>query len=162
MIASASMSLAVASSVSLAQASTRASTANPPLSETGRAARADTLFPVDSSATRAARAPSTPGSVHVRIDGEWSARRWDRQPLWVVDGVPLGLLPDSSVDHTGALRALQEIDPARITSIMILKDATVPERFGRAGHDGVVLVTTLDSAAKTGDKPPLPTGSKRP
>ncbi|HEV7990911.1 MAG TPA: hypothetical protein VGP25_03755 [Gemmatimonadaceae bacterium] len=73
----------------------------------------------------------------------------DHPPLYVVDDVPLGLRPDSTIDQEAAAKALALIDPKLIVSIQILKDATAIPRFGPGAHAGVVLIVTSKDNAKS-------------
>ena len=54
----------------------------------------------------------------------------DKQPLIVLDGVPV------------TVNALKNIDPAMIDHINILKDTSVSKIYGATGAGGVILVTT--------------------
>ncbi|WP_373515218.1 SusC/RagA family TonB-linked outer membrane protein [Persicitalea sp.] len=71
----------------------------------------------------------TPGSpVSIRIRGVSTVG--NNQPLFVVDGVPIG-------DGTG-----NQINPADIESISVLKDASSASIYGLRAANGVVLITT--------------------
>ena len=75
-----------------------------------------------------------PGSVStVRIRGFGSVNG-NRNPLYVVDGVPF----------TGDLNS---INPSDIASTTILKDATATAIYGSRGANGVVLITTKKGSA---------------
>lgn len=79
-----------------------------------------------------------PGTVStVRIRGYGSVNG-NRDPLYVVDGVPF----------TGTLN-INSINPADIESTTILKDATATAIYGSRGANGVVLITTKNGS-KTG------------
>ena len=72
----------------------------------------------------------TPGeAARVRIRGTNSIGA-SSDPLYVVDGIPIGGFPLSS------------IDPNNIESVQILKDASATAIYGARGSNGVVLVTT--------------------
>ncbi len=71
----------------------------------------------------------TPGSpVAIRIRGISTVG--NNQPLFVVDGVPIG-------DGTG-----NQINPADIDNISVLKDASSASIYGLRAANGVVLITT--------------------
>lgn len=71
----------------------------------------------------------TPGSpVAIRIRGISTVG--NNQPLFVVDGVPIG-------DGTG-----NQINPSDIESISVLKDASSSSIYGLRAANGVVLITT--------------------
>jgi TonB-dependent starch-binding outer membrane protein SusC len=77
---------------------------------------------------------ATPGaSASIRIRGVQSITA-SSEPLYVVDGIPLGI---------GAGNA---IDPTNIESIQILKDASSTAIYGARGANGVVLITTKRGA----------------
>jgi TonB-linked SusC/RagA family outer membrane protein len=70
-----------------------------------------------------------PGSVAtVRIRGYGSANG-NRDPLYVVDGVPF-------------LGSLNSINPSDIKSTTVLKDATATAIYGSRGANGVIVLTT--------------------
>ncbi|WGH75422.1 SusC/RagA family TonB-linked outer membrane protein [Tenacibaculum tangerinum] len=70
--------------------------------------------------------PGTVGTVRIRGYGSVNG---NRNPLYVVDGVPYG-------------NSLNSINPADIESTTILKDATATAIYGSRGANGVVLITT--------------------
>ena len=75
----------------------------------------------------------TPGSpVAIRIRGISTVG--NNQPLFVVDGVPIG-------DGTG-----NQINPNDIESISVLKDASSSSIYGLRAANGVVLITTKRGA----------------
>ncbi len=78
--------------------------------------------------------PGTVGSIRIR--GERSLKA-SRDPLYVVDGVPL-------MSGSG----IETLNPRDIESIDILKDASATAIYGSRGANGVVIVTTKQG--KTG------------
>ena len=71
----------------------------------------------------------TPGGpVAIRIRGVSTVG--NNQPLFVVDGVPIG-------DGTG-----NQINPADVESVSVLKDASSSSIYGLRAANGVVLITT--------------------
>jgi TonB-linked SusC/RagA family outer membrane protein len=92
--------------------------------------------------TQRSGAPGT--SINVMIRGRNSIDN-GTQPLYVVDGIPY-----SSGTHTGefsggagkTLSPLDNINPADIESIEVLKDADVTAIYGSRGANGVILITT--------------------
>lgn len=89
-----------------------------------------------------------PGSgFQVQIRGKNSLRSDGNNPLYIVDGVPIGnevktfgftsaILPMSSISP------LNTINPNDIESIEVLKDADATAIYGSRGANGVILVTT--------------------
>ena len=76
------------------------------------------------------------GAVSVRIRGEHSFQSDVGEPLYVVDGIPMG--------GTG----LPDIDPREVRSIQVLKDAGSLAAYGSRGANGVILINLK--------KPPKP------
>ena len=78
-------------------------------------------------------------NVQVRGSGSISA---NTEPLYVIDGFPLG---QSTADVSGnftAGNALDNINPDDIESIEVLKDAAAAAIYGSRASNGVVLITT--------------------
>ncbi|MDB4293439.1 SusC/RagA family TonB-linked outer membrane protein, partial [Maribacter sp.] len=88
-----------------------------------------------------------PGSTStVRIRGFGSVNG-NRDPLYVVDGVPLTTTfvdADGDSQNTNSLNA---INPSDIKSTTILKDATATAIYGSRGANGVILITTKSGSA---------------
>ncbi|WP_234572111.1 SusC/RagA family TonB-linked outer membrane protein [Rhodohalobacter sp. 614A] len=88
----------------------------------------------------------------IRIRGTSSVRSGN-QPLFVVDGVPLGggeTTPGGTNIGAGGQSArnpLSFLNPNDIESISILKDASAAAIYGARGANGVVLITTKTAAA---------------
>ncbi len=77
----------------------------------------------------------TPGApVAIRIRGVGTVG--NAQPLFVIDGVPVG---NNSAEVTNPLSTL---NPADIESISVLKDASASAVYGVRAANGVVLITT--------------------
>ncbi|WP_442588132.1 SusC/RagA family TonB-linked outer membrane protein [Pedobacter sp. AW31-3R] len=78
-------------------------------------------------------------SIQVRGMGSISA---NNEPLYVIDGFPLG---QSTADVSGGFsggNALDNINPDDIESIEVLKDAAAAAIYGSRASNGVVLITT--------------------
>lgn len=92
------------------------------------------------------------GGFDIQIRGRNSLRTVQNseidgnQPLYVVDGVPVGgkmTSPYSGVVLPGAnINPLNSINPNDIESVEILKDADATAIYGSRGANGVVLITT--------------------
>lgn len=86
------------------------------------------------------------GGVSVRVRGITSIN--GNEPLYVIDGVPIGGAPTTNYNEGGAgaaqtgQSALANINPADIASIDILKDASAQAIYGSRAANGVVIVTT--------------------
>jgi len=99
-----------------------------------------------------------PGNVStVRIRGFGSVNG-NRNPLYVVDGIPLTVprLPNSDVDNdddtadfNNTISPLNAINPQDIESTTILKDAAATAIYGARGANGVIVITT--KKGKTGE-----------
>ena len=105
----------------------------------------------ETSRVSSAMAPVTTAPVGERaMSGQKVVFRWRHSyagptmppMLMSIDGVPLGLRPDSSVDYVAARVLLQQIRPTDIVSITVLKGEEALRRFGRAADSGVIMITT--------------------
>ena len=75
----------------------------------------------------------------VRIRGA-SSLTGDNEPLYVVDGVP--------ITASGNNNLLADINPADITSMEVLKDASATAIYGSRASNGVVIITTKKGSVK--------------
>lgn len=72
----------------------------------------------------------------------------DNQPLFVVDGVPMDNSVNTSVNQARGAggydygNPIQDINPADIESINVLKGAAASALYGNRGANGVIMVTT--------------------
>lgn len=80
------------------------------------------------------------GQANVRIRG-FSSISTSNNPLYVVDGVimPVGTQTNGSYSLNNAI---DNINPADIASVEILKDASATAIYGARGANGVILITT--------------------
>lgn len=77
-----------------------------------------------------------PGAaVSVRVRGGISITQ-SNEPLYVIDGFP-------------SENGLQDIDPAEIESIDVLKDASATAIYGARGANGVIVVTTRKGSSES-------------
>lgn len=89
-----------------------------------------------------------PGSAYtIRVRGNASING-SSDPLIVIDGVPYDVeLNGANInDLTSSHSPLQNVNPADIASIEILKDAASTAIYGTKGANGVVLITTKRGA----------------
>lgn len=91
------------------------------------------------------------GSFDIRIRGINSLRSDGNAPLYIIDGVPyssesIGLGITNTV-QPGATSPLNNINPADIESLEVLKDADATAIYGSRGANGVVLITTKKGKA---------------
>ncbi|MGH7480744.1 MAG: TonB-dependent receptor plug domain-containing protein, partial [Longimicrobiales bacterium] len=98
--------------------------------------RVEELFAGRFAGVRVFRTPS--GGISVRIRGV-SSFDGGREPLYVVDGMPVTVTPD---------RGLDWLNPADILRIEILKDASATSLYGMRGANGVVLITTRRGSSR--------------
>ncbi|WP_026979118.1 SusC/RagA family TonB-linked outer membrane protein [Flavobacterium tegetincola] len=86
------------------------------------------------------------GGFNIQIRGINSLRNEGNAPLYVIDGVPYASDPIGSGSSASIMPALtsplNNINPADIESIEILKDADATAIYGSRGANGVVLVST--------------------
>jgi len=104
-----------------------------------------TMAPVRSMPERVAPAPPLRVTVRWRHSYEGSGTPLPPM-LMLIDGVPLGVRPDSSVDHAAAKRLLQQIRCRDVVSIQVVQGAEALRRFGRAADPGAILITTASHA----------------
>jgi TonB-linked SusC/RagA family outer membrane protein len=88
------------------------------------------------------------GQSNVRIRG-FSSISTSNNPLYVVDGVimPVGTQTNGSYALNNAI---DNINPADIASIEILKDASATAIYGARGANGVILITTKRGSTSGG------------
>lgn len=77
------------------------------------------------SATSTSGEPGAPVSIRIRGNNSLSG---NNSPLYVVDGIPVGDIPN--------------FNPQEIESMEILKDASAAAIYGSRGANGVILITT--------------------
>jgi len=82
--------------------------------------------------TSADGSPGSPTAIRIRGVGTVG----NSQPLFVIDGIPVGKNVDSRTNP------LSTINPADIESISVLKDASAAAVYGVQAANGVVLITT--------------------
>ena len=78
-------------------------------------------------------------SVQIRGSGSISA---GNEPLYVIDGFPLGQSSQDGVGGFSGGNALDNLNPDDIESMEILKDAAAAAIYGSRGSNGVVIITT--------------------
>lgn len=92
---------------------------------------------------------ANPGAAStIRIRGVNSLRTEGNYPLYIIDGVPISATPvesNSLLRNTG-IDPLNNLNPANIESIEVLKDADATAIYGSRGANGVVLITTKTGA----------------
>ncbi len=88
------------------------------------------------------------GQSNVRIRG-FSSISTSNNPLYVVDGVimPVGTQTDGSYSLNNAI---DNINPADIASIEVLKDASSTAIYGARGANGVIMITTKRGSSTGG------------
>jgi TonB-dependent SusC/RagA subfamily outer membrane receptor len=76
--------------------------------------------------------PTPDGGFVVRIRGI-TTLHGNAGPLWVIDGMPVTLLPGED---------LSWLDPAEILQIDVLKDPAETSMYGVRGANGVIVIRT--------------------
>ncbi len=102
-------------------------------------------------------ASGAPGAtVQIQIRGQNTLRQISTgnsvydQPLFIVDGVPFATQNKSiNIYQTlaGSLSPFNDLNPADIESISVLKDADATSIYGSQGSNGVVIITTKKGKA---------------
>jgi TonB-dependent starch-binding outer membrane protein SusC len=103
----------------------------------------DQLMSGRSSGVQISNRSGDPGApIEVRIRGVGTVGV--NQPLWVIDGVPVVLTSNATVNTASFSEGnpLAGINPADIESMDILKDASATAIYGARAANGVVIVTT--------------------
>lgn len=88
--------------------------------------------------------PGESGTVQIRGINTLTG---NREPLWILDGMPLPTGEVSSSVNELITRGLGNIPPEDIESITILKDATASAIYGSRAANGVIVVTTKQGHA---------------
>lgn len=83
--------------------------------------------------------PGESGTVQIRGINTLTG---NREPLWILDGMPLPTGEVSSNVNELLTRGLGNIPPEDIESITILKDATASAIYGSRAANGVIVITT--------------------
>jgi len=92
------------------------------------------------------------GNISIQIRGQGSIAA-GTDPLYIVDGVPYdgnSINKGSSLAGTtvlGMISPLNNLNPADIESITVLKDADATSIYGSRGSNGVVIITTKTAKA---------------
>lgn len=84
-------------------------------------------------------------ATSVRVRGV-STLNGSAEPLYVVDGMPIG---GGDATHSASTNPLASINPADIVSMDVLKDASATAIYGSRAANGVVMITTRKG--KSGD-----------
>ena len=82
------------------------------------------------------------GGISIRIRGGTSVNA-SNEPLYVIDGVPLNIGGGLSSGRN----PLNFLNPADISSITVLKDASATAIYGSRGANGVLLITTKSGSS---------------
>ncbi len=98
------------------------------------------------SGVSVASSSGQPGqATSVRVRGV-SSLSGSSEPLYVVDGMPIG---GGDASHSASSNPLASINPADIVSMEVLKDASATAIYGSRAANGVVMITTRKG--KSGD-----------
>lgn len=92
------------------------------------------------------------GSSRVIIRGN-STLTGNNQPLYVVDGIPIGNDNNGSASLWGGNDGgdgISSITPDDIESISVLKGGSATALYGSRGGNGVILITTKNGSAQSG------------
>src|SRR5881396_684528 len=81
------------------------------------------------------------GGLNIRVRGPTSVDALS-EPLYVVDGVPLGIANGAGGGLSAGRNPLNFLNPNDIESITVLRDASAAAIYGANAANGVVLITT--------------------
>jgi TonB-linked SusC/RagA family outer membrane protein len=93
--------------------------------------------------TTTSAAPGAPSSVRIRGVGTVA----NAQPLYVIDGVPVGKSATTLIPGGKASNPLSTISPQDIASISVLKGPAAAAQYGVRAANGVVLIETKSGEA---------------
>ena len=90
------------------------------------------------------------GNSRVVIRGESSLNYQSNQPLYVIDGVPVG--NDAVQNHNGADygNSSAEFNANDVESISVLKGAAASALYGSRAANGVIMITTKSGKSQSG------------
>lgn len=94
------------------------------------------------------------GSTNITIRGNSSFT--NNQPLFIVDGIPVGNETNNSANQQAGRRGYDygnpaaDINPEDIASMSVLKGAAATALYGSRGQNGVILITTKRGTQKKG------------
>ncbi len=86
------------------------------------------------------------GGLSIRIRGATSVNA-SSEPLYVIDGMPVGVGSNSGGGLSAGRDPLNFINPNDIESITVLKDASAAAIYGANAANGVVIITTKSKHA---------------
>lgn len=98
--------------------------------------------------------PGASPQVRIRGIATFGAGGVDAQPLYVVDGMPLGttVTGGDAYQPGNAISPIRDINPNDIESIQVLKDASAGAIYGVRASNGVVIITTKRGRLNQGVK----------
>lgn len=90
------------------------------------------------------------GNSRIVIRGESSLNYQANQPLYVIDGVPVG--NDAVQNHNGADfgNSAAEFNPNDVESVSVLKGAAAAALYGSRAANGVIMITTKSGKSQKG------------
>jgi len=115
---------------------------------TGRVVTPEMLIQSKVAGVQVAESNDPGGSVQIRIRGATSVDA-SSQPLYVVDGVPLGTGAGGGLALQGR-NALNFINPQDIEDITVLRDQSAAAIYGTNAANGVILITTKSGKGRQG------------
>jgi TonB-linked SusC/RagA family outer membrane protein len=81
------------------------------------------------------------GNIKVRIRGYGTISRFGSEPIYIIDGLPMGSF------------FIETLNPNDVESIQILKDASAASIYGARAGNGVIIITT--KSGKSSDRPQI-------
>jgi TonB-dependent SusC/RagA subfamily outer membrane receptor len=90
--------------------------------------------------------PLSSGGAVIRIHCASTIGSGAHAPVYVIDGVVMGLKANGTVDDSLAARTMIDLAPENIASIEVLKGPRGIELYGEGAHNGVILITTKRKA----------------
>jgi TonB-linked SusC/RagA family outer membrane protein len=94
--------------------------------------------------TSSTGAPGSSSRIVIRGQGSITG---SSEALIVMDGIPINNSETGNAGPGAGMSRLQDIDPAIVENITVLKGSAASALYGSAGAKGVVLITTKNGAA---------------
>ncbi len=102
--------------------------------------------------------PAVGSSSRITIRGENSFNFHGNQPLYVIDGVPVGNSGTSNSTSADYGNSSAEINPSDIASVNVLKGAAASALYGSRAINGVVVIETKSGKGSKGVSVSLESG----
>jgi iron complex outermembrane receptor protein len=108
---------------------------------TGRIVSAEQLIQNKIPGVQVIESNEPGGGVSIRVRGPTSVDA-SSEPLYVIDGVPVGIANGAGAGLSAGRNALNFLNPNDIESMTVLRDASSAAIYGANAANGVIIITT--------------------